>query len=311
MLLSGDVLDRCGDLRGIIKMGEPVLPWAMLFHMPLDILPQIAETFPLMSPWTFVVDIAQDPLDGVGPRTVRREPEQRKTWRTGDPLVDGFRFMNAGVLHDNIDTRHLSSRVRAVQQRQEFPKQAILFTRAETIEYFASRQMQRASQGVLFIGARGHELCLRALEHPGCTALGQEMTIEFIRKHQDCMRLHVVRHKPNTGAPLDPVWLSIFGHELGAFPDPADLMEPAAHGFCGHRDAMLGLERHGERGTAPPGAAPALGPWGFFEQRAERAREPGHQESGLDRDGELTVVINTDTQAPGTIRPHDAVHTGA
>lgn len=72
MLLSGDVLDRCGDLRGIIKMGEPVLPWAILFHMPLDILHQIAETFPLMIPCTFVVDIAKDPLDGVGPRTVRR-----------------------------------------------------------------------------------------------------------------------------------------------------------------------------------------------------------------------------------------------
>jgi hypothetical protein len=230
---------------------------------------------------------------------------------TGDPLLDGFRFMNAVVIHDNIDTRHLSSRVRAVQQRQEFPKQAIIFTRAEIIESFASRQMQRASQVGFFIGARGHDLGLRALEHPGCTDLWQEMHIAFIRKHQDFMRLQVVMHKPNTGEPLDPVWLIIFGHELGALPDPADLMEPAAHGFCGHRDAMLGLERHGERGTAPPGAAPAIGPWGFFEQRAERAREPGPQDSGLDRDGELTVVINTDTQAPGAIRPHDAVHTGA
>jgi hypothetical protein len=44
----------------------------MLFHMPLDILHQIAETFPLMIPCPFVVDIAKDPLDGVGPRTVRR-----------------------------------------------------------------------------------------------------------------------------------------------------------------------------------------------------------------------------------------------
>src|SRR5262245_23899986 len=103
----------------------------------------------------------------------------------------------------------------------------------------------------------------------------------------------------------------IFGRQFGAFPDPADFMEPAAHGFCGHLDAMLGLERHGERGTAPPRAAPAIGPWGFFEEGTERAREPGHQNGRLDRDGELTVWSNTYTQTPGAIRPHDPVHAGA
>jgi hypothetical protein len=120
--------------------------------------------------------------------------------------LDGLRFLNAVVIHDNSDTRPLSSRVRAVQQRQEFPKHAILFTRAETIESFASRQRQRASQVVFFIGARGHDLCRRALEHPGCTDLGQEMNIACIRKHQDFMRWQVVMHKPTTGEPLDPVW---------------------------------------------------------------------------------------------------------
>ena len=72
LLLSGDVLDRRGNLRSLIEMGEPVLPWAIVLHMPLDILYQSAEAFPLMIPCTFVVDIAKDPLDGVGPRTVRR-----------------------------------------------------------------------------------------------------------------------------------------------------------------------------------------------------------------------------------------------
>src|SRR5215813_1855863 len=48
LLLSGYVLDSRRDLRGIIEMGEPVLPWAILFHMTLDILHQIAEAFPLV-----------------------------------------------------------------------------------------------------------------------------------------------------------------------------------------------------------------------------------------------------------------------
>ena len=71
LLRSSYVLDRCGDFRSIIKMGELVLPWTILFHMLLDILHQIAEAFALVIPCAFVVDIAKDPLDGVGPRTVR------------------------------------------------------------------------------------------------------------------------------------------------------------------------------------------------------------------------------------------------
>ena len=108
-----------------------------------------------------------------------------------------------------------------------------------------------------------------------------------------------------------PMRIVIFGHQFGAFPDPAYLMEPAAHGFCGHRDPMLGLERYGECGTVPPGAAPAIGTWSFFEEGAERAREPGYQDGGLDRDGELPVWINPDAEAPGAIRPYDPVHAGA
>ena len=48
LLLSGYVLDSRRDLRGVIEMGELVLPWAILFHMTLDILHQIAEAFPLV-----------------------------------------------------------------------------------------------------------------------------------------------------------------------------------------------------------------------------------------------------------------------
>ena len=72
LLLSGDVLDRRRDLRGIIEMGEPVLPWAIGLHMPLDILHQIAEAFPSVVACALVVDITEDPLNGVGTWTVGR-----------------------------------------------------------------------------------------------------------------------------------------------------------------------------------------------------------------------------------------------
>src|SRR5262249_32722921 len=98
---------------------------------------------------------------------------------------------------------------------------------------------------------------------------------------------------------------------LCPFPHPAEFVEPAADGFCGHLNAVFGLERRGEGGTTPPRAAPAIGTWGFFEEGAERAREPGHQDGRLNRYGELTGMVDTYAQAPGTIRPHNTVHAGA
>jgi hypothetical protein len=283
----------------------------MLFPRPLDLLHQITEAFPLVLPCAFGVDIAHDPRAGVGPRPGRREPEPRHTWRTGDPLVDGWRFMATGVSHDTLETGHLSRRGRAVQQRQESPKPAMVLTRAEPRASCASRQRQRPSQGGVCMGARGHERGLRALAPPGGPALRQEMHSACIRPHQDGMRLHVVMHKPHPGEPREPVWSSICGHALGAFPHPAARREPAAHGCGGHREALRGLERHGARGPAPPGAAPARDPWGFVEAGAERAREPGHSAGGLDSDRALPVWGTPAAAAPGALRPHDAVPTGA
>jgi hypothetical protein len=88
-------------------------------------------------------------------------------------------------------------------------------------------------------------------------------------------------------------------------------MEPAPHGFRRDLDAVFGLERGGEGRTTPPGAAPALDTRGFFEYGAQSAREPGHEDGRLHRDGALTLLVNPEAEAPGAIRLHDAVHTGA
>jgi hypothetical protein len=119
LFLGGYVLDRYCDRKCLIELGEPVLPWSILCHVPLYVLPQIAEAFSFMIPCTLVGHIAKHPLKGVGTRTVRRQPEQRKTRMTGDPLCDGFRCMHTVVLHDHIAPRQLSSWVRGVQPGQE------------------------------------------------------------------------------------------------------------------------------------------------------------------------------------------------
>jgi hypothetical protein len=94
-------------------------------------------------------------------------------------------------------------------------------------------------------------------------------------------------------------------------PHPAHLVEPAAHRFRGYRDAMFGLERRCECGTTPPGAAPAIGPWGRFEYGTEGTREPGHQDTRSHGYRELAIGGDLYAKAPGAIRPYDPVYTGA
>ena len=83
--------------------------------------------------------------------------------------------------------------------------------------------------------------CIRSQVAEGGEVFRQEVDIEFIRKDHHLTRTQVVMLKPNPGQAFGPMRVVIFGHQFGACPDPADLMEPAAHGFCGHLDPMLGL----------------------------------------------------------------------
>ena len=125
--------------------------------------------------------------------------------------------------------------------------------------------MQGSREIVLLILPWRHDLGLRALQHPRRSDLGQEVHIEFIRKDHHLMRLQVCVMEPNTSQTGDPVRVVIFGHELGPFPHPTYLMEPAAYRFRRHLKAVFGLERRCECRTTPAGAAPAIGPRGRFE----------------------------------------------
>jgi hypothetical protein len=251
LFLGGYALDSRCDLRCIIEPGEFVLLWSIFLHVLLDVLHQIVEAFPFMVPCTLVVYITEHPLNRVGPRTVRRQPEHLKTGVACQPLFDGFRFMNTVVICDHIEARKLSSRVRGVQQGQELPKQRVVVTRTEAIEQLASGEMQRPSEIVRLILPWRHDLGLRALRHPSRPDLGQEVNTEFIRKDHHLMRLQVFVMKPNTRQTVDPVRVVIFGHQLGPFPHPAYLVEPASYRFRRHLDAVFGLERRRECSITP------------------------------------------------------------
>jgi hypothetical protein len=74
-----------------------------------------------------------------------------------------------------------------------------------------------------------HHRFLGALRPPRCPDLWQEVDSACTRKDHHRMRLHVCVMKPHAGQAFDTVWVSTFGHELGAFLHPAHLVEPATH----------------------------------------------------------------------------------
>jgi hypothetical protein len=149
------------------------------------------------------------------------------------------------------------------------------------------------------------------LEQPRCPNLRQEVDSAFIRKHHACMGWQGSVRTPQPGYPLAAVWRISLGYPLRPFPHPAERMEPAAEGCCGHLDAMCGLERRRASGTTPPHAAPAVGTWSVFAYGPQRACEPGHENGCWDSARELPVWSNTSAQAPGAIRAHNPGHTGA
>jgi hypothetical protein len=113
-LLGSYALDRRCDCRGIIELGEFVLPGPMCLHMPLDVPSHVTEAVPLMLPCALGVHLAERALHRGGTRTVWRPPASLKARVTGQPLPDGFGCMHTVVIHNDIEARKLLSRGRRV-----------------------------------------------------------------------------------------------------------------------------------------------------------------------------------------------------
>jgi hypothetical protein len=106
-------------------------------------------------------------------------------------------------------------------------------------------------------------LFLGAVEPPGRADLWPAMGSKGLRKYPDLIGMSGFIMHPQAGSPRAPVWCIILGHALLPLPHPAARIAPAAYGCCGPRAPVCGLECHSERGSTPPRAAPAIGPWGF------------------------------------------------
>ena len=145
-MLGAYVLDRCCDFRGIVEMGKFVRPWAMLLHVPLDVLSQVTESLPFVIARAFVREIAADPLKRMSTRTVRREPEQLKTAVACQPLLDGFGFLHTVGSHDDREARHCWRWIGVIPKRQEGTNQPIIVASPKTREHLARRQLKRPGE---------------------------------------------------------------------------------------------------------------------------------------------------------------------
>src|SRR5215467_9971081 len=179
------------------------------------------------------------------------------------------------------------------------------------MEYLPGGKIERASKIVFFILPWRHDFLLAPLGHPRGTDFGQQMDIEFISNDHDLTRLQALGMKANPGQALDPLRVVIFGDQLGPFPHPAHVMEPASDGPGGNLQAVFRLELGSQRGTTPPRPAPAIGPRWRLEECPQRALHPGHQGRRPDGGHELALCIDCEAELPSAIETHNTVDTRA
>ena len=124
----------CGrDLGRLIHAGQLVQPWAVVAQGPLDIMDHVTSALPFMVARTFVVHIPKSPLNRVRSGTIRREPSHGKAGVVSPPLLDGFGFMNTGVIHHDRETGALGRWGGPLQEMQAVTKERIGFAGAKAV----------------------------------------------------------------------------------------------------------------------------------------------------------------------------------
>src|SRR4029450_1860637 len=89
------------------------------------------------------------------------------------------------------------------------------------MQYLPGGEIECTSQRMFFILPWRHDFLLAPLGPPRSTDFGQQMDIEFSSKDHHLIRWQLLSMPPNPRQALDPLWVVIFGHQLGPFPHPA------------------------------------------------------------------------------------------
>src|SRR3954452_2310219 len=173
-LLPECLQSRC-DFRLLIEAGKLIRPGAIPVQMSAYIGDQVAEPFAFVIPCDLVMRVTEDPLDGIGPWTVRRKPQQFEARMSIQPTLDGLRFVNFVVTHDHIDVVIMTSRITDLERVEQISEQRVGFARPGTIMNDSSAAIPGTCQIMLFVLAGREHLHLCALRHPLVTRLRQQM----------------------------------------------------------------------------------------------------------------------------------------
>jgi hypothetical protein len=258
-----------------------------------------------------VMDIAERALHGVGAGTIGRQQEPRHPRVGGQPLLHRFGLMDLIVIHDDVEPCIAVRRIAGIELGEQVAEQRVGFAWPQAMVQRPRGQSQGASEVVLLVLARRHDLQLAPLRPPGIPHVGPHMDSEFIRAHQRLAQPPRFVDKADPGQAVHPLGGVVCGHQLGPFPHPAHLVPPAAPRLGRDGDPALSLQGRRQCGTAPAGAAPALGPGRRLEQGHQRPAQRRDPHGRADGWAELAVVVGLQAQGAGAIRPHRAVDTGA
>src|SRR5512145_2234881 len=120
----------------------------------------------------FVVNVAENALDWIGLRAITRQPNQFETGMLFQPALNRFRFMNPVIVANDINLA-IAFPETLLKMIQQLAEEGVVFLRPQDVISLPRRRIERRSQIVFLILARGPDFKLRAFEHPLVADLGE------------------------------------------------------------------------------------------------------------------------------------------
>src|SRR5262249_49123231 len=139
---------------------------------------------------------------------------------------------------------------------EQVQEQAMRLTPPYPMDDRPRAHIQGSRQVAFLVSPRGQDFHLGSFGHPLVADFGQQMDIQLVGKEQRCRGGQVFKHETDPGQLLHALGVVIFGGQLGALPDPTQVVQPAAHRLGRDLYAPARLDLQGQRGTAPARATP-------------------------------------------------------
>src|SRR5215510_15218375 len=152
---------------------------------------------------------------------------------------------------------------------QQLAEEDVVFLRPQDVRSLPGRRIERCSQIVLLILARGPDFKLRAFEHPLVADLGEEIDVEFIGEQNQLVWALVFDQQTNPRQSPGALRVLITAFELGAFPGVAGGFQLKSNGLARDFNSRQHGESHGQSGATPANSKPAQDSWRKFDQRTK------------------------------------------